>query len=220
MALSARNKLHKLPAVASCLSRQMSHGPIYYHDQKELAGTRELVGHGKNGMYNYYDGHELPFPAIRFMPEDAQSKVSLLSYLNFQGLVKGNNLIPTYTLKQVFEGIKGLFSFFHHPINHCFKSGGRLDLKFRWTLICFVFYFQALREKEKGDWKKLSIDEKKALYRHSFCQTFAEFQAPDPEWKAVLGYTLIGLGVAWGMYLGFAHIRKCQRFSNILSLFV
>uniref|UniRef100_A0A1D1Z9C5 Cytochrome c oxidase subunit 4 isoform 1, mitochondrial n=1 Tax=Anthurium amnicola TaxID=1678845 RepID=A0A1D1Z9C5_9ARAE len=135
MALSIRNKL---PVVAARFSRQMSHGPIFYHDQKELAGNRELVGHGKNGKYNYYDGHEMPFPAIRFSPEDAQSK--------------------------------------------------------------------ALREKEKGDWKKLSIEEKKALYRHSFCQTFAEFQAPDPEWKAVLGYTLIGIGVAWGMYLGFSNI--------------
>jgi hypothetical protein len=31
-----------------------------------------------------------------------------------------------------------------------------------------------LREKEKGDWKKMTIAEKKALYRASFCQTIAE----------------------------------------------
>ena len=31
-----------------------------------------------------------------------------------------------------------------------------------------------LREKEKGDWKKLTIAEKKVLYRASFCQTIAE----------------------------------------------
>ena len=31
-----------------------------------------------------------------------------------------------------------------------------------------------LREKEKGDWKKLTVAEKKVLYRASFCQTIAE----------------------------------------------
>lgn len=112
--------------------------PIYYHDQRELAGNRELVGHGKSGMYTYYDGSEMPFPAIRFRPEDAASK--------------------------------------------------------------------ALREKEKGDWKKLTIEEKKALYRHSFCQTFAEFRAPDPEWKLVLGYSMIGIAAAWALYLSFSAI--------------
>ena len=27
-----------------------------------------------------------------------------------------------------------------------------------------------IREKETGDWKKMTVEEKKALYRHSFCQ--------------------------------------------------
>ncbi|XP_053676510.1 cytochrome c oxidase subunit 4 isoform 1, mitochondrial-like [Anopheles nili] len=49
----------------------------------------------------------------------------------------------------------------------------------------------ALREKEKGDWKKLSVQEKKALYRASFCQTFAEMKHPTGEWKACLGGALI-----------------------------
>uniref|UniRef100_A0A0K8TPZ8 Cytochrome c oxidase subunit 4 n=1 Tax=Tabanus bromius TaxID=304241 RepID=A0A0K8TPZ8_TABBR len=49
----------------------------------------------------------------------------------------------------------------------------------------------ALREKEKGDWKKLSLEEKKALYRASFCQTFAELQAPTGEWKQHIGFALI-----------------------------
>ncbi|KOX76247.1 Cytochrome c oxidase subunit 4 isoform 1, mitochondrial [Melipona quadrifasciata] len=51
----------------------------------------------------------------------------------------------------------------------------------------------ALREKEKGDWKKLSIEEKKALYRASFRQTFSEFQAPTGEWKGAVGMAFIGV---------------------------
>ena len=35
-----------------------------------------------------------------------------------------------------------------------------------------------LREKVKGDWKKLTIAEKKVLYRASFCQTIAEVTNP------------------------------------------
>ncbi|KAH8266681.1 hypothetical protein KR018_009975 [Drosophila ironensis] len=49
----------------------------------------------------------------------------------------------------------------------------------------------ALRNKEKGDWKKLSPQEIKALYRASFCQTIAEVQAPTGEWKMHLGVALI-----------------------------
>lgn len=54
----------------------------------------------------------------------------------------------------------------------------------------------ALREKEKGDWKKLSIEEKKALYRASFCQTFAEFKHPTGEWKSVVGWSMVGVSIA------------------------
>ncbi|XP_030756400.1 cytochrome c oxidase subunit 4 isoform 1, mitochondrial-like [Sitophilus oryzae] len=49
----------------------------------------------------------------------------------------------------------------------------------------------ALREKEKGDWSKLSLEEKKAIYRASFRQTFSEFQAPTGEWKYILGVGFI-----------------------------
>lgn len=54
----------------------------------------------------------------------------------------------------------------------------------------------ALREKEKGDWKNLTIEEKKALYRASFCQTFAEFQHPTGEWKFILGWSMVGMSLA------------------------
>jgi cytochrome c oxidase subunit 4 len=58
-----------------------------------------------------------------------------------------------------------------------------------------------LKEKEKGDWSKLTIEEKKALYRASFCQTFAEMKAPTGEWKSLLGFTLIGCSFAMWIYI-------------------
>ncbi|XP_075985627.1 uncharacterized protein LOC142982828 [Anticarsia gemmatalis] len=45
----------------------------------------------------------------------------------------------------------------------------------------------ALREKEKGDWRMLCCEEKKALYRASFCQTFSEFQHNTGQWKGIMG---------------------------------
>lgn len=61
---------------------------------------------------------------------------------------------------------------------------------------------QALREKEKGDWRKLSLEEKKALYRASFCQTFAEMKAPTGEWKSVIGLSLIFISLSVWVYMG------------------
>ena len=42
-----------------------------------------------------------------------------------------------------------------------------------------------IRQKEQGDWKKMTKEEKKVLYRASFCQTLAEVEAPTGEWKSV-----------------------------------
>jgi len=57
----------------------------------------------------------------------------------------------------------------------------------------------ALREKEKGDWKKMTKEEKKALYRASFCQTLVEVEAPTGEWKSIAGLSLIGISLGiWG----------------------
>ncbi|XP_012288665.1 cytochrome c oxidase subunit 4 isoform 1, mitochondrial [Orussus abietinus] len=60
---------------------------------------------------------------------------------------------------------------------------------------------KVLKEKEKGDWKKLTVDEKKALYRASFCQTFAEMEAPTGEWKSISGVSLILVSVGVWLYL-------------------
>ena len=48
-----------------------------------------------------------------------------------------------------------------------------------------------LREKEKGDWKQLTLADKKALYRASFAQTLAETEAATGEWKGILGTAMI-----------------------------
>jgi len=53
----------------------------------------------------------------------------------------------------------------------------------------------ALRVKEQGDWKNLSLADKKALYRASFRQTYAEFEAPTGEWKSIVGQILIAFSV-------------------------
>lgn len=59
----------------------------------------------------------------------------------------------------------------------------------------------ALRNKEKGDWSKLTIEEKKQLYRASFCQTFAEMEAPTGEWKSIIGVGLIFISLAVWYYM-------------------
>jgi len=43
-----------------------------------------------------------------------------------------------------------------------------------------------LKAKEKSDWKSLTTDEKKTLYRHSFRQTYAEMEAPNGEWRVIV----------------------------------
>lgn len=78
---------------------------------------------------------------------------------------------------------------------------------------------KVLREKEKGDWRKLTKQEKKALYRSSFCQTYAEFKAPTGEWKLALAGGLIAIGLAlwvsiwlrlYGTYPFHSHLNRDQ----------
>ena len=58
----------------------------------------------------------------------------------------------------------------------------------------------ALREKEKGNWASLTIDEKKKLYRYSFCQTFAEMEAPTCEGRRLFGSALMLLSIPLVIY--------------------
>jgi cytochrome c oxidase subunit 4 len=64
----------------------------------------------------------------------------------------------------------------------------------------------ALRAKEKGDWNKLTLEDKRALYRASFAQTFAEMNAPTGEWKSIVAMTLLGLSFTLWILL------YCRRF--------
>merc|ERR1712029_924343 len=48
----------------------------------------------------------------------------------------------------------------------------------------------AIRAKEIGDWKKMTLHEKKELYRFSFCQTIVEYNAPTGEWKKISGIAM------------------------------
>lgn len=47
----------------------------------------------------------------------------------------------------------------------------------------------------------LTVEEKKALYRYSYCQTFAEFNAITSEWMAVVGWTLILVSCGVFLYI-------------------
>ncbi|XP_076112445.1 cytochrome c oxidase subunit 4 isoform 1, mitochondrial-like [Mytilus galloprovincialis] len=49
----------------------------------------------------------------------------------------------------------------------------------------------ALKDKELGEWKNLTMEERKDLYRASFCQTFSEMNAPTGEWKQIFSATLL-----------------------------
>ncbi|CAH8666384.1 unnamed protein product [Schistosoma rodhaini] len=58
-----------------------------------------------------------------------------------------------------------------------------------------------LREKEQGDWSKLTTEEVKTLYRHSFQRTFAELAAPNGQWKLGLAYGLIFISIGLSFYI-------------------
>ncbi|XP_067904864.1 cytochrome c oxidase subunit 4 isoform 1, mitochondrial-like [Heterodontus francisci] len=52
----------------------------------------------------------------------------------------------------------------------------------------------ALKEKEKGSWKNLTNEEKIALYRIAFQQSYADMGKSNNEWKTVIGGVFIFVG--------------------------
>lgn len=54
---------------------------------------------------------------------------------------------------------------------------------------------------ELGDWKKISLEDKKSLYRASFRQTYAEFEAGDGNWKICISGIFISVTLALWYYI-------------------
>ena len=60
--------------------------------------------------------------------------------------------------------------------------------------------FNSLMQKEKGDWKSLSVEDKRRLYRLNYRQTFAEMEAPTAEGRRIFGTALLLLSIPITMY--------------------
>lgn len=65
-----------------------------------------------------------------------------------------------------------------------------------------------MREKEKGDWKNLTVDEKKQLYRASFRLTFAEINAPSGRYKSYFGWAMLWQALALWLFMAFYYASK------------
>ena len=79
----------------------------------------------------------------------------------------------------------------------------------------FFFSLQTLREKEKGDWKKLTLIEKKQLYRASFAQTLVEIEAPTGEWKSAVGIASFVVAAALWIVLW---LKVYGEFTNVIEV--
>merc|ERR1712193_346527 len=126
------------------------------------------------GEATYIDSVMAPFPAIRFKEDVGDIALTKVDIGKREVVGYGGNGEATYidSVMAPFPAIR-----FKEDVGDIAK----------------------LREKEKGDWKKLTTEEKKALYRASFCQTLSEVEAPTGEWKSILGLTLIGISIGiWG----------------------
>ncbi|GFY78886.1 uncharacterized protein TNIN_86721 [Trichonephila inaurata madagascariensis] len=77
-----------------------------------------------------------------------------------------------------------------------------------------------LKQKEKGDWRNLTLEEKQALYYMSFSQPFCDvFDEPADEWKLILAgaFTTMGL-MTLGMYLWLSQNVKPEDVVGPLSV--
>lgn len=78
----------------------------------------------------------------------------------------------------------------------------------------------SLKEKEKGDWRNLSLEEKQALYRMSFSQPFSEIiDEPADDWKIILASTFTAMGLmTLGLYIWMAKkAQSTELFSGPIS---
>ncbi|KAM5135987.1 cytochrome c oxidase subunit 4 isoform 2, mitochondrial [Mantella aurantiaca] len=81
---------------------------------------------------------------------------------------------------------------FTKPTYHGCRTLPLPDIPFRQSLTSQEV---SLQDKEKGPWKQLSQEEKIALYRIKFNETFAEMNKPSNEWKTVFGGIFFFIGV-------------------------
>ena len=61
--------------------------------------------------------------------------------------------------------------------------------------------FQSAIQKEKGDWKNLSVEDKKKLYRYNYCETFSEMLAPTGVWKSITAIVIFWMTLATWAYI-------------------
>ncbi|XP_055347983.1 cytochrome c oxidase subunit 4 isoform 1, mitochondrial-like [Paramacrobiotus metropolitanus] len=61
--------------------------------------------------------------------------------------------------------------------------------------------YRELVNKEKGDWHKLTKEEKKELYRYNYCETFAEFSAPLGYWRSMVGIFFFWISLALWLFI-------------------
>ena len=52
-----------------------------------------------------------------------------------------------------------------------------------------------------------------SVYRNSYCQTFAEFQAPSTDWLRVASLTMLTLAVSLALFL--YNVLHCKYFSSL-----
>lgn len=76
---------------------------------------------------------------------------------------------------------------------------------------------EPIKQKEKGDWKNLTLEEKKTLYRATFAQTFAEMNAPTGEMKGAFGLSLIVVSVSLIAYILLYHAGVFPEKASSLS---
>ncbi|GFT76362.1 uncharacterized protein NPIL_318211 [Nephila pilipes] len=77
-----------------------------------------------------------------------------------------------------------------------------------------------LKQKEKGDWRNLTLEEKQALYHMSFSQPFCDvLYEPADEWKLILAgaFTTMGL-MTLGMYIWLSQNEHAEDVVGPLSV--
>jgi len=76
-----------------------------------------------------------------------------------------------------------------------------------------------LKQREKGDWRNLSLQEKQALYHMSFSQPFCYIEQPADEWKLILAGTFTSMGLMiLGLYMWLSKIECAESVVGPLSM--